>query len=51
MDNPATTAPCGHMFEIQAINDYLRTSNVCPICRTAVTGVTQNYAFKNVIEA
>ncbi|CAF5029443.1 unnamed protein product, partial [Rotaria sp. Silwood1] len=51
MDNPATTAPCGHMFEMQAINDYLTTVNVCPICRTVVTGVTQNYAFKNVIEA
>lgn len=51
MENPATTIPCGHMFEMSAINQYLRASNICPSCRTAVTGVTQNFAFKNVIEA
>ncbi|CAF3004740.1 unnamed protein product [Rotaria sp. Silwood2] len=51
MDNPATTTPCGHMFEMDAINGYLKTANVCPVCRTVVTGVTQNYAFKSVIEA
>ncbi|CAF1446621.1 unnamed protein product [Rotaria sordida] len=51
MDNPATTTPCGHMFDMDAINGYLKTANICPICRTVVTGVTQNYAFKNVIEA
>ncbi|CAF1342223.1 unnamed protein product [Rotaria sordida] len=51
MENPATTVPCGHMFEMSAINQYLRTSNICPSCRTAITGVTQNFAFKNIIEA
>ncbi|CAF3913525.1 unnamed protein product [Rotaria sp. Silwood1] len=51
MENPATTSPCGHMFELSAINQYLRLTNICPSCRTVVTGVTQNFAFKNVIEA
>ncbi|CAF3558486.1 unnamed protein product [Rotaria sp. Silwood1] len=51
MDNPATTTPCGHMFEMDAINGYLNTANICPVCRTVVTGVTQNFAFKGVIEA
>ncbi|CAF3469936.1 unnamed protein product [Rotaria sp. Silwood2] len=52
MDNPATTTPCGHMFEMDAINGYLmRSSNVCPICRATVTNVTPNYTFKSVIEA
>ncbi|CAF4958715.1 unnamed protein product [Rotaria sp. Silwood1] len=23
MDNPATTVPCGHMFEMDAINNFL----------------------------
>lgn len=52
MDNPATTTPCGHMFEMDAIINYMNTvSNTCPICRTIFTTVTPNYAFKNVIEA
>ncbi|CAM4775055.1 unnamed protein product [Rotaria magnacalcarata] len=51
MENPATTAPCGHMFDMDAINSYLNTTNICPICRTVISNVTQNYAFKNVIEA
>jgi hypothetical protein len=52
MDNPATTTPCGHMFDMDAIVTYLNTvGNTCPICRTVVTNVTPNYTFKNVIEA
>jgi hypothetical protein len=52
MDNPATTTPCGHMFDLDAITIYLNTvSNICPICRTQITDVTPNYAFKNVIQA
>jgi hypothetical protein len=52
MDNPATTTPCGHMFEMDAIAQYMKTvGNLCPNCRTPVTAVTPNYAFKNVIEA
>ena len=52
MDNPATTTPCGHMFDMDAITTYLNTvSTMCPICRTQITDVTANYAFKNVIQA
>jgi len=25
--------------------------NTCPVCRTGITNVSPNYAFKNVIEA
>ncbi len=52
IDHPATTTPCGHMFEMDAIASYLNTANnICPVCRTVVTNVTPNYTFKNVIEA
>jgi hypothetical protein len=52
MDNPATTTPCGHMFDMDAIVQYMNTAgNICPICRAGITAVTPNYAFKNVIEA
>ena len=52
MDNPATTTPCGHMFDMDAIVPYLKTAgNICPVCRTVIVGVSANYAFKNVIEA
>ncbi|CAF1117060.1 unnamed protein product [Adineta steineri] len=52
MDNPVTLAPCGHMFEMDAIVAYLNTAgNTCPICRSAVTNVSPNHTFKNVIEA
>jgi hypothetical protein len=52
MDNPVATTPCGHMFDMDAIVSYLNTvGNACPVCRTDVTGVLPNYAFKNVIEA
>ena len=52
MEEPVTTTPCGHMFEKDAIEGYLRTvGNTCPICRSAVTTITQNYTFKNVIQA
>jgi hypothetical protein len=52
MDNPATTTPCGHMFDMDAIVQYMNTvGNLCPTCRTPITALTQNYAFKNVIEA
>lgn len=52
MDNPATTIPCGHMFEKDAIEGYLRSAGgLCPICRTAISNIVQNYAFKSVIEA
>jgi SUMO ligase MMS21 Smc5/6 complex component len=52
MDNPATTTPCGHMFDMDAIVTYLNTVNqMCPICRTSIADVSLNYAFKNFIEA
>lgn len=52
MDNPATTAPCGHMFEMDAIVSYTKkVGKMCPICRTVITTVTPNFAFKSVIEA
>jgi hypothetical protein len=52
MDHPATTTPCGHMFDMDAIVSYLKAAgNICPVCRTVVTNVTPNYTFKNVIEA
>lgn len=52
MENPAVTAPCGHMFEMDAIVSYLLTANdICPVCRTKVTDVTQNLPFKTIIEA
>jgi hypothetical protein len=52
MDNPATTTPCGHMFDMDSIINYLNTvGNTCPVCRTGITNVSPNYAFKNVIEA
>ncbi|UJR20505.1 hypothetical protein I4U23_023633 [Adineta vaga] len=53
MENPATTTPCGHMFDMDAITAYLKTvgGHACPICRTNVTNVSPNHAFKNVIEA
>lgn len=52
MEDPVTTTPCGHMFEKVAIEGYLRTvGGLCPVCRTAVTNITQNYTFKNVIQA
>ena len=52
MEDPVTTTPCGHMFEKDAIEEYLRTvGSTCPICRSAVMTITQNYTFKNVIQA
>ena len=52
METPVTTTPCGHMFEKDAIEGYLRTAgSTCPICRSAVMTITQNYTFKNVIQA
>ncbi|CAF2126590.1 unnamed protein product [Rotaria magnacalcarata] len=52
MENPAITTPCGHMFDMSAITEYLKTiNNICPVCRTTVTDVTHNDAFKTVIEA
>ncbi|CAF1457831.1 unnamed protein product [Didymodactylos carnosus] len=52
MENPSSTAPCGHMFEYDAINVYLKTViNECPMCRTQITSVTPNYAFKSVIQS
>lgn len=52
MDNPATTTPCGHMFEMDAIASYTKTAGkICPICRAVITTITPNYAFKSVIEA
>ena len=52
MDNPVTTNPCGHVFEKEAIEDYLKKiQNQCPICRTPITNIIQNFNFKSVIEA
>ena len=52
MEDPATTTPCGHMFEKVAIEGYLRTVGaLCPICRAAVTNITPNFTFKHVIQA
>ncbi|CAF3413061.1 unnamed protein product, partial [Rotaria sp. Silwood2] len=36
MENPVTTTPCGHMFDMDAINEYLTVNNTCPVCRTVV---------------
>lgn len=52
LEEPVTTTPCGHMFEKDAIEGYLQTAgSSCPICRSAVMTITQNYTFKNVIQA
>ena len=52
MDNPATTTPCGHMFEMDSIVSYTKKAGkICPICRAVITTITPNYAFKSVIEA
>ncbi|UJR12340.1 hypothetical protein I4U23_016517 [Adineta vaga] len=52
MEDPVITTPCGHMFEKDAFENYLRrVGNTCPVCRTAVMNIIPSYSFKNVIEA
>jgi len=48
----ATSLNCGHTFCDGCIQQYRSlSSNLCPSCRTIITGTHPNYAVRNIIES
>ncbi len=51
MENPVL-ATCGHSYDKQNIENWLRTSEICPECRTKINAehLIPNYSLRSVIQ-
>ena len=51
-DNPVTT-PCGHTFDENALSKWRQTRNICPVCRTHLSGakLQTNVGLRDMIKS
>ena len=50
MVNPVVI-DCGHSFDKEGLETWLRSSNLCPTCRHRVTTISTNFTLKSLIES
>ena len=50
MENPVVI-DCGHTFDKEGLETWLRSSNLCPTCRHRVTTISTNFTLKSLIES
>lgn len=51
MKDPVFSRNCGHTFDRTAIEDWLKKSDSCPLCKVPLTknDLIQNYNLKNIV--
>ena len=45
MKNPYVL-DCGHSFDKEGIEEWMKKSNKCPLCRKNITSISPNYQLK-----
>ena len=40
---------CGHTYEKEAIEAWMQSKEICPICKKIITNVSPNFALKAII--